>query len=322
MTTLSVFLANRLHETLSGPDHATEPPSWMLELDQGDDAGYFAEGSAVWTVHADIATLVAGIRALLMQALHPGAMAGVHDHSRYREDPFGRLAGTIRWVTTVTYGTTDQAQAASNWVQHIHEHVTGEYDPGDGVLRPYSAADPDLIAWVHLAFADSFLKTHRMFGADGGTIPGGEDAYVRDWAAAGELMGVDDPPRTVDELDTRLEAIRASGVLRSDERTREAVRFIRRPPLAPALRPTYPLLFAGSVASLPDWAQDLHGLRTPRPVTRAGTRAVLKTTAALLGPSVAVAAASRRQARLRNGAGSPADDAGAAGSAPCPERAA
>jgi uncharacterized protein (DUF2236 family) len=312
MTTLSVFLANRLHETLSGPDHATEPPAWMLELEQGDDAGYFAEGSAVWTVHADVATLVAGVRALLMQALHPGAMAGVHDHSRYREDPFGRLAGTIRWVTVVSYGTTTQAEAASGWVRHIHERVTGEYDPGDGTMRPYSAADPDLLAWVHLAFADSFLKTHRLFGGDGGRVPGGEDAYVREWATAGELMGVANPPRSVAELDAQLEAIRASGVLRGDERTREAVRFLRKPPLAAALRPTYPLLFAGSVAALPDWARDLHGMKTPRSVTRSGTRAVLKTTAAILGPSIAVGAAARRQARLRGESAADVDDGASA----------
>src|SRR3954466_11500394 len=114
-------LRGRVLEVLSG--QSTGVPEHVLELSSGDDAGFFPEGSAVWEVHRDISTLVAGPRALLMQALHPGAMAGVHDHSRCREDPFGRLNGTIRWITTVTYGCTEQAIGASRWVQHLHDKV-------------------------------------------------------------------------------------------------------------------------------------------------------------------------------------------------------
>ncbi|HEY0373956.1 MAG TPA: oxygenase MpaB family protein, partial [Amnibacterium sp.] len=186
------LLRARVLEVLSG--QAAGVPDWTRALAAGEDAGYFEPDGAVWTVHRDIATLVAGPRALLMQALHPGAMAGVHDWSRYREDPFGRLDGTIRWITTVSFGSTEQARAASAFVSRIHERVRGMYEDAEGRPVPYAASDPDLLTWVHLAFADSFLRTHLLLSAH--PIPGGADAYVRDWAIAGDLMGVPHPPRS------------------------------------------------------------------------------------------------------------------------------
>lgn len=289
------LLRARLLDVLSGQPSGT--PEWVQQLGSGADEGYFPIDSAVWAVHCDIATLVAGPRALLMQALHPGAMAGVHDWSRYREDPFGRLTGTIRWITTVSYGGTDQARGASAWVSKLHERVHGTYPAADGRPVPYSANDPDLLTWVHLAFADSFLRTYERYAAQ--PVPGGADAYVRDWAVAGELMGVPNPPRSVAELDGQLEQIWASGILRADDRVADAVRFIRRPPLPRTLKATYPILFNGAVATLPPRARDLLGLRGAGPVGVAATRALLRSTAAVLGPAAAEQTGRRRVARLR-----------------------
>jgi uncharacterized protein (DUF2236 family) len=287
-------LRSRMLEVLSGQPSGI--PGWVRELATGEDAGFFAEDGPAWTVHRDVATLVAGPRALLLQALHPGAMAGVHDWSRYREDPFGRLNGTIRWITTVTFGSTGQARAVSARVGRLHERVRGTYPGSDGREVSYTAADPHLLSWVHLAFTDSFLRTHQLFGSR--PIPGGPDAYVRDWAVAGELMGVPDPPRSVRELDAHLDAVWASGVLRADERVHDAVRFIRRPPLPRMLRPTYPLLFAGSVTALPDRARRMLGLRPAGPVGIAATGAMLAATARLQGPAAAVGQARARLSAL------------------------
>lgn len=289
----------RLLDVLSGQPTGT--PEWVQQLEHGEDEGYFPVDSAVWAVHCDIATLVAGPRALLMQALHPGAMAGVHDWSRYREDPFGRLTGTIRWITTVSYGATEQARSASAWVSKLHERVQGTYSAADGRTVPYAANDPDLLTWVHLAFADSFLRTYERYAAQ--AVPGGADAYVRDWAVAGELMGVPNPPRSVAELDGQLAQIWASGILRADERVADAVRFIRRPPLPGALKATYPILFNGAVATLPARARDLLGLRGAGPAGVAATRALLRSTAAVLGPAAAEQTGRRRVARLRGDLG-------------------
>ena len=204
-----------LKQTFTGSRDAV--PDWVPRLEEGDDAGYHLPGSAVWAVHGSMTTIVAGIRALLMQALHPGALAGVYDHSRFREDPLGRLAGTIRWIFTVSYGSTAAAREASDWVLRLHESVRGEYVDGHGVARSYSANDPELLRWVHIAFTDAFLSAHKIWGR---SIPGGPDAYVREWAQAGRLMGVDSPPLSEAEMRQQLDSWYDDGDLRSDEQGR------------------------------------------------------------------------------------------------------
>ncbi|MFI7481850.1 oxygenase MpaB family protein [Kocuria sp. M1R5S2] len=250
-------LRNRLRTTFTG--RSDRVPEWELALAEGDDAGYFRPDSAVWAVHGSMATIPAGIRALLTQALHPGALAGVVEHSDYRGDPLGRLAGTIRWIFTVTYGDTAAARRASDHVRRVHDGVHGTYTGADGVTRPYSANDPDLAEWVHLAFTDAFLRCHERWG---GPIPGGPDAYVREWAVAGELMGVTDPPRSVPELDSRILAFAAQ--LTGGPRVDDVVRFLRRPPLDPWLLPGYRALFAAVVDELPRHHRDLLGLARTR----------------------------------------------------------
>ncbi|UZX01826.1 DUF2236 domain-containing protein [Arthrobacter sp. CDRTa11] len=234
-------------------------PDWVPRLAEGDDAGYHLPGSAVWAVHGSMPTIVAGIRTLLMQALHPGALAGVHEHSNFREDPLGRLARTIRWIFTVTYGSTAAAQEASARLHRLHEPVQGTYLDGQGRPRTYSANDPDLARWVHIAFMDAFLSAHKIWG---GPIPGGPDAYVREWAQAGRLMGVEDPPLTEAEMRRQLD--RYNSDLRADGRVKETVAFIRNPPLHPLLRPGYRIMFAGAVYSLEPTYRRMLGLRNPR----------------------------------------------------------
>lgn len=288
-----------LKRTLTGEPEST--PDWVLSLADGEDPGYFLPGSATWAVHGSISTIVAGIRALLMQALHPGALAGVLDHSRFREDPLGRLAGTIRWIFTVTYGSREAAISASDWVKQLHGHVRGRYVDGHGVERDYSAADPELLRWIHIAFTDAFLSTHKMLE---GPIPGGPDAYVRDWAQAGTLMGVHDAPRSETEMHQMLDRWYDDGELRYDERVAETVEFIRHPPLHPLLKRGYGVLFAAAVASLEPKYRDMLRLRTarlgplPLPVVTA-TRLTLAVVRVALGRTApSELAARRRLARL------------------------
>ncbi|MFF1635884.1 oxygenase MpaB family protein [Leifsonia sp. NPDC058248] len=289
---------SRLIETLAG--QSDEVPAWVLALGDGLDAGCFGPQSACWVVHGGMPTLVAGVRALLLQALHPGALAGVREFSRYKEDPLGRLAGTIRWIHTVTYGGTEQAIAGSTMVRAMHERVTGTYRDGHGMLRPYAANDPDLASWVHLAFTDSFLAAHERWG---GPIPGGGDAYVAEWATAGELMGVANPPRSVAGLRDQLAAFTRAGELRGGAEVDEIVRFVRRPPLRRMLRPTYRVLFRAAVSTLEPEHRALLGYPiTPweraLPLHRA-TALVLDGAGTLLGPATqAELAARRRLSRL------------------------
>jgi uncharacterized protein (DUF2236 family) len=293
MTRLTDPIRVRLLETLAGQRSGV--PGWVQEFEQGDDAGYFGPDSAAWVVHGAMPTLVAGIRALLMQALHPGALAGVRDWSRYREDPLGRLAGTIRWIHTVTYGDTMQARQGSEWVLRLHERVVGTYVDAQGAARAYAANDPHLLRWVHLAFTDSFLTAHELWGAP---VPGGSDGYVREWATAGTLMNVPDPPRSRAELKAQLAEFFPE--LRGGADAAEIVRFVRRAPLRRTLRPAYAVLFGGAVHALEPAYRELLGLREPRlgpiPLPIAGaTSLVLRGAGRMLGPKSAGEIAARRR---------------------------
>lgn len=257
---------------------ANGQPAWVRQLAEGEDAGFFGPGSAVWEVHNGIPTVVAGIRALLMQTLHPGAMAGVHDHSRYREDPLGRLAGTVRWVLTTTFADRARATEVCQQITRLHGKVRGDYHSAEGKTVAYSAEDAELIGWVHCVFADAFLGSHETWG---GPIPGGADAYVAEWAIAGELMGMHNPPRSRAELHAAIASYKP--VLRRDDRVDAAVRWLKNPPLGAGAGPVYRIFFAGAVASLPAEYRKLLGLRRPWWPAITATRIGLGITRRLLG---------------------------------------
>ncbi|NUU06706.1 oxygenase MpaB family protein [Leifsonia sp. C5G2] len=287
-------IRSRLIETLAG--RSDEVPAWVLRLEFGEDEGFFGPGSAAWAVHGGMPTLVAGVRALLLQALHPGALAGVRDFSRYREDPLGRLAGTIQWIHTVTFGSRGQAIAGSEMVKSLHRRVTGTFVDGHGVERPYSANDPELARWVHLAFTDAFLTAHERWG---GPLPGGADGYVGEWATAAELMGVPDAPRTAAQLRAGIDAATDSGELRGGPEVEEIVRFIRRAPLRRMLRPSYRVVFDAAVSTLEPRHRAMLGLPST-PLQRvvplhAATAAVLRGARVLLGPQTQAELAARRR---------------------------
>ena len=275
---------------------ASGRPDWVDGIELGDDAGFFGPGSAAWAVHGGMPTLVAGIRALLMQTLHPGAMAGVHDWSRYKQDPLGRLSGTIQWLIGVTFSDTAMAVHESGRVKRFHDRVKGTYVDAKAVERSYSAGDPELLSWVHVVFTDAFLGCHQIWG---GPIPGGADGYVREWTKAGELVGVVDPPASEAELRAQLDAFRTAGILKRDERVVDAVRFIRSPGLTPGMMPAYRILFAGAVASIPAEYRRLLGVRRAWWPAITATRAVLAIARRILGSSsTSEVAARRRLARL------------------------
>lgn len=287
---------SHLLSTLSGD--ASGRPRWVDKMAEGDDAGYFGPDSAAWAVHGGMPTMVAGIRALLMQTLHPGAMAGVHDWSRYQEDPLGRLSGTIQWLVTVTFASTEQARAESSRVARYHDRVVGTYVDAEGRTQAYAAGDAELLSWVHLVFTDAFLGAHELWG---GPIPGGADGYVREWATAGELVGVAAPPRSRAELEAQLAAFAPR--LKADERVAEAVRFIRNPPLRASMMPSYRVFFAGAVASLHPRYRRMLGLRrSPLPVIT-GTRLILRVVERILGASSTSEDAARARIARLHGSG-------------------
>ncbi|WP_125777252.1 oxygenase MpaB family protein [Antribacter gilvus] len=236
---------------VAGPDgyeardriHLTPGPRW------------FPPESAVRVVHADAATFAGGLRALLLQSLHPLAMAGVAGHSGYRSDPWGRLARTATFLAETIHGTADDAQAAVDRVRAVHERIRGRTADG----TPYRASDPHLLTWVHAAEADSFLTAHQHFGARR-LSPAQADEYVAQIGRVASALGAQDVPRTVDELAACLDAYRPE--LRPSPEALDTTQFLlREPPLPGPVRAPYALLAAGAVATLPTWARTELGLQ-------------------------------------------------------------
>jgi uncharacterized protein (DUF2236 family) len=289
---LSAKVTAGFRSILSGDPTGT--PDWVRQLEDGEDAGLFGPGSAVWAVHGDLATLVGGIRALLLQATHPIVLAGVDEHSSYRQDPLGRLAGTTRWLTVTAFGSRAAAEREAARVRGLHRRVRGTYRRPDGPPAPYRADDQRLLGWVHAAFADSFLTAHQTFG---GPLPGGPDGYLREWAAAGELVGLADPPRSRAELTERIRGYAPE--LGRCTATAGTVEFLRDPPLtaAPA-RAGYAVLFAAAVSTLEPDHRAILGLADPgRRLPRLAAAGVLGALRSVLTSGPPAASAARRRLR-------------------------
>jgi uncharacterized protein (DUF2236 family) len=232
------------------------------ELIRAPGARWFADGAPIRRVHGDSSMFIGGLSALLLQSLHPLAMAAVAGHSGYRGDPWGRLQRTSYFVAMTTFGRASDAQQAIERVREIHRRVTGTAPDG----RPYAAADPHLLTWVHIAEADCFLRAHSRFGAHP-LNQRERNAYVADLARIGAALGVPEPPLTEAELTARIEEYRPE--LAATAQAREAARFLLlNPPLPVVARPPYGVLAAAAVSLLPGWAR--RHLWLPRlPVTEA-----------------------------------------------------
>jgi uncharacterized protein (DUF2236 family) len=238
-------LGNALFERVAGEDG----PAKRDRIHYAPGPRWFDEDRPIRRVHADAAMFVGGLRGLLLQSLHPLAMAGVAAHSGYRGDPWGRLARTSHFLAVTTFGAAPDAERAVARVRAIHELVRGT--TAEGV--PYAASDPHLLGWVHAVETDSFLSAHQHYGQQ--PLDAAErDAYVADTAVVARALGVLDPPATEAELQEQLAAYRPE--LRGTPEARAAARFmLLTPPLPLALRPAYGVLGAASVALLPRWSR-------------------------------------------------------------------
>jgi uncharacterized protein (DUF2236 family) len=232
--------------------------------DEPADDGFFGPGSVAWRLSGDLSGVIAGLRALLLQALHPLAMAGVDQHSDWRQDPVGRLAATTAYTTTITFGERAAAERVAARVRRIHERVTGT-DTVTG--QPYAAGDPALLLWVHAALVDSAIAATDLFGS--GLAAPDADRYVAEMAIAAELLGVPagQVPRSTAELAAYLERTRPE--LRCTPAAGESMAYLLDPPgMDPDLAEIWQDIRDGAVASLPDWARDLYGYEAP-PLTPA-----------------------------------------------------
>ncbi len=262
-------------------DAATEPfgkvPYPLAStLDYRGDPGLFGPGSVSWTVIGDVASFVGGLRALLIQAAHPEVVAGVGDHSRYHEDPLGRLSRTSAYVTATTFGAMPEVRGAVEKVHRIHRPIHGISERG----VPYDAADRYLGAWVHNALTDSFLTAFNFYGTRRLTAEEA-DRFVSEQVAAGRLFDADPIPETATELTAWIEEF---DQLAPSEAMVEAVEFLRDPPLDRRIRGGYRILLEAAVSTIPGRIIEVIGL-TPRPGARLAGKAMVAALRWVLGAS-------------------------------------
>jgi uncharacterized protein (DUF2236 family) len=236
--------------------------------------GLFGPGSVAWRVHGDVTSMmVGGIAGLMLQMLYPAVLAGVWDHSRFRDDLPGRLRRTARFIALTTYGSREEAEAVIDRVRRIHGHVRGTLPDG----TPYAADDPELLAWVHVAEATTFLEAWIRYAEP--NMPGPDrDRYFAEMAVVGAALGADPVPRSRAEARAVLRAMRPK--LRVDDRTREVARLLlTRRAETSWQEPLQQLSQQAGLDLLPDWARRMHGLPPlpARPLLRAGTLGVART---------------------------------------------
>jgi uncharacterized protein (DUF2236 family) len=221
--------------------------------------GFFGPASVAWRVAGDLASPVAGLRSLMVQALHPLAMAGVDQHSDWRADPVGRLAATSSYVTTVLFGERSVAEHTAGRVRKIHEHVTGvDHETG----RPYAATDPALLLWVHAALVDSGIVACALFGDE--LSKADADQYVAEMTVAAEIVGVPpgQAPSSLTELGGFMESVRPQ--LRRSAAAKESMAYLLDPPgLDEEVGEIWQDIREAAVISLPQWARELYGYSAP-----------------------------------------------------------
>jgi uncharacterized protein (DUF2236 family) len=243
------------------------------------EPGLFGPQSAIWQVHGDFTSMLCGgISALLLQMLHPLALAGVWDHSRFREDIFGRLRRTSQFISATTFATTPDAERLIAKVQGIHQRIAGVDKDG----TPYQASDPALLTWVHVAECSRFMASHlrykrtvvspsarrTIFASRRKSPVGWGPGYPSDAAGGGGLSRGDAP------------------AVRCDERTREVAEVLLSTRLPGRLsQPVGQVMMRAGIDLLPEWAQEMLGLSLT-PLQRRTTRLMVHGVARVLRASV------------------------------------
>jgi len=224
--------------------------------------------SVAWRIHADASMIVGGLRALMIQACEPRAMAGVDQHSDYRHDPWGRLRRTSEFVLGTTYGDADRARRLARRVRGVHATVTGT-DPATGLA--YRADDPDLLLWIHAVEVHSFLVAYRTYA--GAVTREDADRYVREMAMVNELIGLppEMAPQSIGELREYLRSVPGLAVTPA---AREGLWTLLAPPMPLRFRPLWVIPISAAVAILPKRIREMYGLPWFEPATPAVRAAV------------------------------------------------
>ena len=224
------------------------------------DPGWFGPDSVTWWAHADLSMVVGGFGSLMLQALHPLAMAGVAEHSDFKERPFERLSRTASFVVATTYGDSETAEKLCRVVRRTHRHITGVAPDG----RPYDANDPALLRWVHVAEVSMFVAANAHFGRR--VMTAAEvDCYYDEMAVVAEALGATRVPRSAAEVASYFVEVQPE--LRAGEQAEDTLRFLASPPEGDRLARSVSGMFSAAAwGLLPAWGYGLYRRPGPGPV--------------------------------------------------------
>jgi len=221
------------------------------------DRGLFGPESIAWRVHADfISMMIGGISSLILQALHPQALAGVWDHSSFREDLKGRLGRTAFFIAATTYGSNEMANQIIEKVNQIHTQVTGFDEFG----KPYSATDPHLLAWVHLTETRSFMSSYEDYRKEKINAQG-QDQYFLEMSSLGKRMGARDLPITYAATNEAIKGYIPE--LYFGERAKSILDLLENFPSNITAKPFIKLISRAGILNLPDWVYPMIHKPTP-----------------------------------------------------------
>jgi uncharacterized protein (DUF2236 family) len=269
-------IADAFRATVSGDPSGA--PDWSKQMAVGNDVGFFGPESDTWKVHGSLSTLVGGVRALLMQAAYPAALAGVAQHSQYDTDPLGRLERTTRWLTITSFGSTEAIEREASRVRAMHKRVSGSYQDNQ-VEYKYSAEQERHLLWVHCAFTDSFLTAYREVN-----LPGSfkVDNYVSEWSKSAVPLGLLNAPKSDEELAGVLDDFLNSDI-RPITMTPEIVKFLIHPPFSLWAMPFYRILCNAAISTMDARVLLVLGLPRKSQIWLAIVRPILRILGTILG---------------------------------------
>ena len=280
-------IADAFRRTVSGDPSGA--PEWSKQMAVGNDQGFYGPESDVWKVHGSLSTLVGGVRALLMQAAYPAALAGVAQHSQYDTDPLGRLERTTRWLTITSFGSTEAIDREASRVRQMHKRVNGTYQD-EVAVHSYSAEQERHLLWVHCAFTDSFLTAYREVNLPGTVVV---ENYVKEWSKSAEPLGLVNTPRSDSELTETLNDF-LNNEIKALAMTPEIVKFLIKPPFSPWAMPFYRTLCNAAISTMDPRVLKVLGLSPKSRRWLAVVKPILRALGALLGeesPSQSIARA-------------------------------
>lgn len=253
---LDEFIRKGIREMVGGGG----PP--VAFLTPAGDRGLFGPESIAWKVHADfISMMIGGISSLIMQALHPQALAGVWDHSSFREDLKGRLGRTAFFIAATTYGSQEMALNIIDKVNRIHTKINGIDEFG----KPYRASDPHLLAWVHLTETRSFMSAFESHRTELLSLSA-KDQYFAEMKGLGERMGAIDLPANYAQTNQSIESYIPE--LHYGERAKSIIQLLEYFPSNLAAKPFVKLISRAGFLNLPDWVHPILGRPIPSTLER------------------------------------------------------